>query len=255
MSTNGRILSVNNLSVSFVRWGQEVQALQSVSFEVTKGEWLILVGPNGSGKSTLLNVLSARLDPNQGEIQLNGRTIGDMSAQDMAENAFYVHQNPLLSAAPTLTLYENLLVSDIHSHHRSEKKAQLLEKYTALLEPLGLSGRMKQPAKTLSGGERMLLGLTIARLRPGSLILLDEPFASLDPGKLELCLKSISDLNALGKTIIQVSHDPEVATTLGTRTLVLNQGQLSLDVSGTKRSTIDIQAHWYTTTEKSSVHV
>jgi putative tryptophan/tyrosine transport system ATP-binding protein len=193
--------------------------------------------------------VSARQKPDKGDVLINNRSVFKMSSHEIAGNVFYVHQDPLLSAAPTLTVYENLLVSDLKAHIDHERKNQLAEKYRALLDPIGLAGRMKQPVKTLSGGERMLLGLMIARLRPSHLVLLDEPFASLDPGKLELCLKAIQDLNALGKTIIQVSHDPEMATSLGTRTIVLNQGMLTLDLTGVNRTSSDIQQHWYTQTK------
>src|SRR5262245_65237251 len=99
-----------------------------------------------------------------------------MNPNELAEAVFLIHQDPLLGTAPDLTIFENLAVSDPRAE--SESRRSLQAKYMELLKPSGLDLRMKQPAQTLSGGERQLLALLIARLRPASLILLDEPLAA-----------------------------------------------------------------------------
>lgn len=222
-------IEIQHLQVTFERWGNSVHALKDVSITVPAGQWLMLVGPNGSGKSTILKVLSGRLKPDCGVVRIDGNDVTGMDAQQLSNAVFLVHQDPLLGSAPLLTVYENLLVADSEgSSHRLGKKA-LYNKYSELLTPSGLSTRLKQPVKTLSGGERQLLALLIAGLRPSSVILLDEPLAALDPEKTEQCIEQIRALHRQGKTIIQVTHDEELTASLGDRTIALRNGVVVFD--------------------------
>jgi putative ABC transport system ATP-binding protein len=240
---NGDHVVVEALCLSYERWGQTVNALDGVSLSVPHGQWLILVGHNGSGKTSLLRVLSGRAAPDSGQANINGQAAGGMNARELAKTVFLIHQDPLLGTAPDLTVFENLAVAD--SQAVSESKRSLHIKYGAMLHPLGLADRMKQPAQTLSGGERQLLALLIARLRPASLILLDEPLAALDPSKAERCLAEIADLRKAGKTIIQVTHDPELASTLGDRTVVMRAGKVVHDANSQERNAQTLRNHWF----------
>lgn len=243
VSRNGDHVVVEALRLSYERWGQTVNALDGVSLAVPRGQWLILVGHNGSGKTSLLRVLSGRAVPDSGQANINGEAAGGMNARELAQTVFLIHQDPLLGTAPDLTVFENLAVAD--SEAVSKSKRSLHVKYAAMLHPLGLADRMKQPVQTLSGGERQLLALLIARLRPASLILLDEPLAALDPSKAERCLAEITDLRKAGKTIIQVTHDPELATSLGDRTVVMRAGKIVHDASLQTRNAEALRSHWF----------
>jgi putative ABC transport system ATP-binding protein len=236
MGSNSSFLQVENLTVKFSRWGQAVTALDSITLSMPQGQWLIVVGHNGSGKSTLLKAISGQIEVDAGEVLIEGRRVGAMRGGELAGKLFYVHQDPLLGTAPILTVYENLVVADYYAQLEREAKHLLLLKYKEMLEPLGLSERMKQPVRTLSGGERQLLALLIARLRPASLVLLDEPFAALDPAKVKLCMLEIVRLNKAGKTLIQVTHDERLAFSLGDRTVGLKGGRIVYDEAGTVRS-------------------
>jgi putative ABC transport system ATP-binding protein len=169
-----------------------------------------------------------------------------MNDSELADTLFYVHQDPLLGTAPILTIYENLVVADTQAHAERETKQQRLLKYNEMLAPLGLSERLKQPVRTLSGGERQLLALLIARLRPSSLVLLDEPFAALDPAKAEMCMREIVSMHEAGKTLIQVTHDEGRAFSLGDRTVALKGGRIVYDEEGVLRSTAGRHELWYT---------
>jgi putative ABC transport system ATP-binding protein len=242
-NANGDHVVVEALRLSYERWGQTVNALDGVSLSVPRGQWLILVGHNGSGKTSLLRVLSGRVVPDNGQARINGKTAGEMNAGDLAEAVFLIHQDPLLGTAPDLTVFENLVVAD--SQARIEPRRALQAQYAEFLKPLGLADRMKQPVQTLSGGERQLLTLLIARLRPASLILLDEPLAALDPAKAQLCLTEIAALRRAGKTIIQVTHDPELAATVGDRTAVMRNGRLVYAVEPPQRNVDELRQHWF----------
>lgn len=244
MRTTG-LLEITGLTLSFSRWGQTVTALRNVDLVVPKGQWLILVGPNAAGKSTLLNVINSRVRPDAGEVNLAGKHIARMPPKELCQHVFSVHQDPLLGTAPILTVYENLVIADHQAQLARERKRALLKKYAEMLAPLGLADRLKQPAKTLSGGERQLLALLIARLRPASLILLDEPMAALDPNRVENALEELVDIKKAGKTIIQVSHSSDLASSLGDRTVGMDHGKIIYDEVGNMRSTGAIRDIWY----------
>ena len=235
---------VQHVTVTFSRWGQTVKALEEVSLEIPRGQWLMLVGPNGSGKSTLLKVLSGRRVPEGGQAYINGQEVRSMADGRRAKEVFLVHQDPLLGTAKNLTVFENLLVADYESYKNGASRQVLEQKYGKLLRPLGLADRLKQRVQTLSGGERQLLTLLIAQLRPALLILLDEPLAALDPAKADMCLKQITELHRLGKTLVHVTHNLEHAVSLGDRTVALNDGQMVHDELGKTRSLDSLGEHW-----------
>lgn len=241
---NDVILEIRDLTVTFSRWGQTVKAVNSVDLQVPRGQWLILVGPNGSGKSTLLKAVSGRVKPSSGQVLIEGKSVSEMSGSSAASKIFHVHQEPLLGTAPILTIFENLAVADHDAQLKRESKRLLAKKYYGLLKPLGLAERLKQPVLTLSGGERQLLALLIARLRPSSLVLLDEPFAALDPAKIEMCLREIAALHEQGKTLIQVTHDQHKAYSLGDRTVVMQGGQIVYDETAFSRSAQSLNDYW-----------
>lgn len=233
-------VEIQNLSITFSRWGQRVKAIEGLNLSVSAGQWLFVVGHNGSGKSTLFRALSGRLIANAGEIKIDGEPLTNLSPAQLSKRVFHVQQDPLVGTAPTLTLFENLYIADASvaestAPHGLSSRAELYARYYDLLRPLGLSDRLKQLARYLSGGERQLLALTVARLRPAKLMLLDEPFAALDPGKTELCLEQIKALNKEGKTILQITHDPTLAVSTGDRTIALAQGHIVYDECSAKR--------------------
>jgi putative tryptophan/tyrosine transport system ATP-binding protein len=241
-------LEVKQVSITYSRWGQNVVALNEIDLVVPQGQWLILVGPNGSGKSTLLKTISARVNPNKGKVLIKNKNVSDMSANEISNSVFHVHQDPLKGTAPTLTVFENLYVAESQKNIAKGSKIELIGKYEKMLREIGLQNRLRQPAMTLSGGERQLLALLIARLRPAPLILLDEPFAALDPSKTEICLKEIFKLNAAGKTLIQVTHNPEYAVTMGDRTIVIDSGEIVHDEFSSNRSIDSIKKYWFNPT-------
>lgn len=222
MVRNNPILSVNDLRVSFQRWGQQVVALSRVSFDVISGEWLLVVGHNGAGKSTLLNAIATDQQPTSGQILLNERDVKTLKRQELASRLFRVHQDPAIGTAPLLTVFENLFVADPKAS--SVGRSALVHRYAALLEPIGLADRMRQPAKILSGGERQLLAVVIASIRETPILLLDEPLAALDPVRTGLCISEIARMHRNGKTIIQVAHDIRALTPLANRIITLSHG-------------------------------
>lgn len=223
---------ISGLTVTYNRWGQAVNALNNICLSVMTGQWVMLVGHNGSGKSTLLKAIGGQVTPSAGTISVSGECPSDLRPIDLAARVFHVHQDPLAGTAAKMTLFENLLVAD-HAADGANRR-QLLDKYRSLLAPVGLDGRMNQLVQYLSGGERQLVALLIAQLRPSRLLLLDEPLAALDPSRAKLCLDLITKLHHEGRTIMMVTHDRSLVRA-GDRTIALHDGCVTHDCVGPLR--------------------
>ena len=223
------ICRIENLGVRFQRWGETVPAITDLSLTVNEGDWVMLIGHNGSGKSTLLRVLAGQIVPACGTVSFGGKAVGGTEGKLGYPPAFLVEQNPLASASAKLTLLENLQVADAGETSAAIPRRDLSKKYQQMLASVGLSGQMNQLARYLSGGERQLLSLLIAQLRPSPVLLLDEPLTALDPAKGKLCMQLIADFNKTGRTIIHVTHDHALAFSAGSRVIELERGRIKAD--------------------------
>ena len=223
--SNSSAISSRDVSVTYSKWGQDVHALREVNLEVRVGEWLMMIGDNGSGKSTYLKTLCGRCQNFTGDNVLLDVDASRVPRARLASLAYYLHQDPALGTAPGLTICENLIVADHSSHGRTRRSSHCY--YKSLLEPFGLSPRLDQLVQYLSGGERQLLALLMAELRPNPILLLDEPLAALSPTRRSDCLRIVERLSDSGRTILQVTHDHEIAMTLGHRTVRFNSGAVS----------------------------
>lgn len=244
MNQAEEIISVKNVSVTYSRWGQSVNALKNVSVTIPQGQWVLIIGPNGAGKSTFLQLLSGRIKLSEGNIFINGRAISEINRHVLSLNIFHVYQDPLIGTAPGLTVFENLVVADYDAYKNGVSLKKLKDKYLPILERVGLRNLMKQPVKYLSGGERQILTLLIANLRPAKTIILDEPFTALDPNKTEICINEVSRLNSQGKTIIQVTHDMNLANSLGDRLIAFKNGELVYDKPLAEKASETISIFW-----------
>lgn len=222
------IYRIEGLCVEFQRWGETVAAITDLNLTVNQGDWVMLIGHNGSGKSTLLRVFAGQIPPTRGTVCFKGRALDGIDCvQTACPTAFLVEQNPLASASAKLTLLENLQVADEDSTKLT--RGERTKKYEEMLASVGLARQMNQLAGYLSGGERQLLSLLIARLRPSPVLLLDEPLAALDPTKEQLCMELIAGLNRAGRTVIHVTHDHELAFSIGSRVVELERGRIKGD--------------------------
>ena len=233
-------LEAKQLTCRYERWGQTVLALDRVSLEVPVGQWIVLAGHNGAGKSTLLRLISGKVSDFSGEVRVGKRSLRQMSPREWSSLIYYVQQDPTLGSAPLLTVFENLLIADPQA---ARTRRQVLEdRYRALLAEAGLEARLHHPAHYLSGGERQLLAFLIARIRPASVVLLDEALAALDASRVSLCLRLIAQFREEAKTLVFVTHSVETAATVGDRTLVLRDGRIVYDRSGSARKAEEIRS-------------
>ena len=219
------VFKVANASIAF---GGN-QALNSVSFNMTKGQLLGLIGPNGSGKTTLLNATSGIYPLNQGTIHFEGASI-EKSTPHVIARAGIARTFQIARIFPQMTALENMLAPGFTVRDsQSEDRITLIRRAREYLEFLDIDGFAHEQAADLSGGQRMLLQFARALMLKPRLMLLDEPFGGIHPLLVERILNRIGDLRGRGIDFIVVSHDLPTIMGLATRVIVLANGQLIAD--------------------------
>ena len=205
------IVKTRRLSKEFVRDEFHVVALDEVDIEINRGDFVALMGPSGSGKSTLLHLIAAMDKPSDGEIQVLGANLRELSDKQIAhwrnEHIGFVFQS--FNLLPVLTALENV---ELPLKLTKLNKKERLEHAQTALNLVGLGDRMDHLPKQLSGGQEQRVAIARAIVTDPDLILADEPTGNLDAAAAEDVLTMLSRLNReFGKTIVMVTHDPHAA--------------------------------------------
>ena len=242
------MLDIKNISKTFNPGTvNEKRALTDFSLHLERGDFATIVGSNGAGKSTLFNAIAGCFYADTGSISLAGRDITFTPEHQRSRVIGRLFQDPLRGTAPHMTIEENLALAYLRASHgnpfsrisRADK-----EKFRAQLSLLdmGLEDRMRQPVGLLSGGQRQALTLLMATMVPPQLLLLDEHTAALDPATAEKVLDLPRRVVAESHiTCLMVTHNMQQALELGTRTLMMADGRIVLDVSGTDRAGMTVE--------------
>jgi putative ABC transport system ATP-binding protein len=203
-------VSVSELCKDYVLSGETIHALRGVSFDVPEGDYISIMGPSGSGKSTLLNLLGCLDRPTAGRFMLSDVDVSRMSDDKLAEIratriGFIFQSYNLLSA---LSVVENIQVPLYYSHRiNRETRKRCLE----LAEMVGLSQRLNHRPTQLSGGQQQRVAIARSLINDPEFILADEPTGNLDSATTSEILDLLENLNREGRTIIMVTHEPDVA--------------------------------------------
>lgn len=212
--------------------------LDDLTLRVEQGEFITLLGTNGAGKSTLLNVINGSLTPSHGQVVIGNQTVTKLPEAKRARYIAQVFQDPKLGTAPRMTVAENLLLAAKRGQKRSLIPRRLnahLDEFKQLTSqlPNGLSERLETAAGELSGGQRQTLSFLMATMTQPQLLLLDEHTAALDPNTSQQ-LMTLTDqvVNQQALTCIMITHQIKDALKYGNRIIILNQGQIVLDVKG-----------------------
>ncbi|HEX5689618.1 MAG TPA: ATP-binding cassette domain-containing protein [Roseiflexaceae bacterium] len=241
--------------------GNEVHALRGVDLAIGAGEFVTVIGSNGAGKSTLLNCIAGVYPIDEGRMLLGERDATGLDAAQRAAWIGRVFQNPLDGTAANLSIEQNLALALLRGRTkglRAGVNGQRREQFRAALSQLGLGleDRMSSHVRTLSGGQRQALTLLMATLVPPQVLLLDEHTAALDPAAAAL----VADLTARlvaerNLTALMVTHNMQQALSYGTRTLMMHQGQIILDISGAERASLTVAdlVQRFTTSRKDAI--
>jgi putative ABC transport system ATP-binding protein len=220
-------VSVSDLRKDYVLSGETIHALRGVSFDVPEGDYISIMGPSGSGKSTLLNVLGCLDRPTSGRFMLSDVDVSRMNDDKLAEiratRIGFIFQS--YNLLPALSVVENIQVPLYYSHRiNSATRKRCYE----LAEMVGLRERLQHRPTQLSGGQQQRVAIARSLVNDPEFILADEPTGNLDSATTSEILDLLENLNRQGRTIIMVTHEPDVAERTK-RSIVLRDGHIVTD--------------------------
>ncbi|MDY4966085.1 MAG: ABC transporter ATP-binding protein [Dysosmobacter sp.] len=204
--------------------GAQVQALSDVNFSVEAGEYVAIMGESGSGKTTLLNILAALDRPTDGEVLLNGNSLGAIREKDLAAfrrtHLGFVFQD--FNLLDTFSLQDNIFLPLVLA---GEDYQSMSRKLRPIAEELGIAELLKKYPYEVSGGQKQRAAVARALITEPEIILADEPTGALDSKASDSLLRLFAEINARGQTILMVTHSVKAASHAG-RVLFLRDGQV-----------------------------
>jgi putative ABC transport system ATP-binding protein len=242
------MLQLENIDMVFNRGTiNETQVFNNFNLDIEKGQFISVVGSNGSGKTTMLNLIAGNIEPTNGDILLEGKSILNLAEYERSQFIGRVFQDPGKGTSPSMTILENMSLADnkgrIFGLERGVNKKRL-DYYRTQLEQLqlGLEGKLNVKVGTLSGGQRQALALLISTLTPIQLLILDEHTASLDPKTSETIMELTDKLiQEKGLTTLMVTHNLRYAVEYGNRLLMMNKGEAVIDAQDIEKDKLEIQ--------------
>jgi len=221
------VIRIHDLTREYQMGEERILALQGVTLDIRRNEYVAIMGPSGSGKSTMMNLLGCLDTPTSGEYWLNGQEVSRLSDDELArvrnqEIGFVFQTFNLLPRATALHNVELPLVyARLRARERRDRAAQALAR-------VGLEHRMDHRPSELSGGQRQRVAIARALVNDPSILLADEPTGNLDSGTSEEIMRVFADLHGTGQTVIMVTHEADIAAH-AERVVVLRDGRVESD--------------------------
>lgn len=236
------MLDIRHVSKTFAKGTvNEHVALKDVNLHLDKGEFVTIVGSNGAGKSTLFNMICGSFMQDGGTISLDGKDISFMPEHKRARIIGRVFQDPMKGTAPHMTIDENLALAYTRAHSSalsialSKKKSDFFREKVARFN-MGLEDRMKTKIGLLSGGQRQVVTLLMCTICTPKLLLLDEHTAALDPVTAKRVMEITNEIVAENNiTTMMITHNMASALTTGNRTIMMDDGEIIIDLDDEKR--------------------
>ncbi len=204
------MISISHLSKIYKTGDVETTALNNVSFEVQKGEFVAIMGPSGSGKSTLMHMLGVLDLPTKGIYILDGKNMSIMKDDELAEirnkNIGFVFQ--AFNLLPRTTALENVMLPMIYAGIPKQERMQRAQK---LLEMVGLQDRLHHTPSQLSGGQQQRVAIARSLAMNPSILLADEPTGNIATTQAQEIMAIFQHLNTQGHTIVMITHEPDIA--------------------------------------------
>ncbi|MDW8741581.1 ABC transporter ATP-binding protein [Streptococcus suis] len=222
-----QLIKLTQINKSYKNGDQELRVLKDIDLEVEEGEFLAIMGPSGSGKSTLMNIIGLLDRSSSGNYWLEGEEVSQLSERKLAQVrndqiGFVFQQFFLLAKLNALQNVElPLIYAGVPSNQRKKKAKRYLEK-------VELAERMDHLPSELSGGQKQRVAIARALVNSPAIILADEPTGALDTKTGQQIMELLTELNNEGKTIIMVTHEPEIAA-YAKRKIVLRDGVITED--------------------------
>lgn len=222
-----QLISLKNICRSYRNGEQKLQVLKNINLEISEGEFVAIMGPSGSGKSTLMNTIGMLDTPTSGEYYLEGQEVARLGEKQLAQVrnqqiGFVFQQFFLLSKMDAV---QNVELPLIYAGVPAVQRRKLAEEYLSKVE---LTDRIHHLPSELSGGQKQRVAIARALVNNPSIILADEPTGALDTKTGSQIMELLVELNEEGKTIIMVTHEPEIAA-YAKRQIVIRDGVISSD--------------------------
>jgi putative ABC transport system ATP-binding protein len=225
------LVELRNVSKIYRLGEEEIRALDDISLDIDEGEFISIIGPSGSGKSTLMHILGCLDSPSKGTIQLDGTMIQNASARELAairnRKIGFVFQ--FFNLLPKLNVVQNVELPMIYSGISGRERR---ERAMAALESVGMGNRAKHRPSQLSGGQQQRAAIARALVNNPRLVFADEPTGNLDSHTGEAILQLFRNLSQHGRTIVLVTHDPEIAA-VTPRRIEIRDGKIAVKVDMT----------------------
>ena len=204
------LVELRNVSKIYHLGGEEIRALDDVTLDIDEGEFISIIGPSGSGKSTLMHILGCLDSPSHGSIRLDGTMIQSANARELAairnRKIGFVFQ--FFNLLPKLNVAQNVELPMVYSGISGRERHQ---RAMAALEQVGMANRSQHRPSQLSGGQQQRAAIARALVNNPRIIFADEPTGNLDTHTGEAILELFRQLSSEGRTIVLVTHDPEIA--------------------------------------------
>ncbi len=241
------MIRLKNLTKIFNKGSvNENLAIDRVTLDVKRGDFITVIGSNGAGKSTLLNLIAGAYPPETGSIIIDGTNVTSLKEYERAKFIGRVFQDPMMGTSASMTIEENFSIALARGRRRTltfgvNKKNRELFKSRLSLLGLGLDDRLRDKVGLLSGGQRQSLTLLMATLNSPKVLLLDEHTAALDPKTARLVMDITRKIiEKYGLTTIMITHNMQQAISNGNRLIMMHLGKVIFDVKGRERDRLTV---------------
>ena len=242
------MLELRNIHKTFARGTvNEHVALDGLSLKLAPGEFATVIGSNGAGKSTMFNAICGAFLCDRGRVVLDGRDITFMPEHKRAHIIGRVFQDPMRGTAPGMTIEENMALAYTRAHSGPFSMALNRKKHDMFRDALarygmGLEDRMRTRVGLLSGGQRQVVTLLMCTLVTPKLLLLDEHTAALDPATAERIMEITNQIVRENHiTTMMITHNIRAALSTGSRTIMMDDGKIIMDIAGEERSNMTVE--------------
>jgi putative ABC transport system ATP-binding protein len=223
---NNPIIHLKNVSKYYYMGDNVVvKAVRDINIEINKSEFVAIMGPSGSGKSTSMNLIGSLDKPTKGQIYLDGEDISELTESELAQvrgkKIGFIFQS--FNLIPNLTAKENVMLPMVFQNINILKREQ---KAKELLNSIGLKERQDHYPNQLSGGEQQRVAIARSLANNPEVVLADEPTGNLDTKTGKIIMEFLDELHKQGKTIIMITHDPDLAKKHAEITYWIRDGQL-----------------------------
>ncbi|MDD9303431.1 MAG: ATP-binding cassette domain-containing protein [Desulfobacter sp.] len=238
------MICLSNISKTFNPGAPgEKTVIQDLNLRVEPGDFLTIIGSNGAGKTTLFNLISGAMLPSSGEIKIKDRDVTSLPEYKRARLIGRIFQDPLAGTASNMTLEDNMMITSKKGFKwpRISLTRAMRNRFQAKVKVLnmGLEARMKENVSSLSGGQRQALTLLMTVLSGPDILLLDEHTAALDPRNAAMVMDQTTRFIEEGNlTSLMITHNMGHAIEFGNRLIMMDSGQIIIDVKGDEKKAL-----------------